>query len=301
MKKHISVLILFVLFVACKKEKQQQSQVTDKGYPVNFSVSGFSSTTIPIKDNSKIRVNDVTPGALPFKYLYYKLYKSSTGASFHSIIQGVLAPNIGHFNDTIPPGQYTVAIIGSNLPLSFTKSIDTAFHVGSNVSVPDRDMFFKKYALNVTGNLSPQNIVLDRVVAQVEVNIEDAIPANTPSISISYKDMYYFSVVRETFFPVAAAPLDGIGGASDLGTVTQNITPADVGTTNYKISGFIDDVINPVTITIKAGNITRVIPNIKFTKNTKTILTGKLFSGSASSFNISYNPVFSTDTLKVGL
>lgn len=301
MKRYTLVLILFVLFSACKKDKQQQqSQLTDKGYPVSFSVSGFSSVIVPINNNSKIKLNDVnTP---PFKYLYYKLYKTSATASFHSIVQGVLAPNVGHFNDTIPPGQYTVSIIGANLPLTFTKPTDTAFHVGSNVSVPDRDLFFKKYALNVTGNLSPQNITLDRIVAQVEVNIEDAIPVGISSVSLSYKDLYFFSIIRNAApFYSAASPVDGISGVNDiLGTVTQTITTSDVGTTNYKIRGFIDDTVNPVTITIKAGGITRVIPNIKFTKNTKTILTGKLFSGTASSFNISYNPVYS-DTLKVGL
>jgi hypothetical protein len=302
MKKHISILLLFALFASCKKDKQQQSQLTDKGYPVSFSITGFSSVIVPINNNSKIKVNDATTDTLPFKYIYYKIYKNATSASFHSIAQGVLAPNLGHFNDTVPPGQYIVTITGANLPLSFTTPTDTAFHIGSNVNVPNRDLFFKKYTLNVTGSIPQQNIVLDRIVAQVEVNIEDAIPASVASISISYKDLYFFSTVRNAApFKSAGSSLDGLSGVYDLGTVTQNITAADVGTTNYKIRGFIDDTVNPVTITIKAGGVTRVIPNIKFTKNTKTILTGKLFTGAASSFAVSYNPVYSTDTIRVGL
>jgi hypothetical protein len=161
-------------------------------------------------------------------------------------------------------------------------------------------IYFGKTTITVGNGDSAQGISINRVVGQVEVNIEDAMPANVSSISIAAignHAAFFFN--SEISGESAASSEDEV----TYNFITRQVTAADIGTTNFKVSGYILNTTTPISIIVKAFDsqqnlITfKRIDNVQFNKNKRTILSGHLFTPNTSpqQFNIYLNQAWNAD------
>jgi hypothetical protein len=279
MKRYITYcLVIAALITSCKKDKKNNPDAK-KLYPITFNISGLKQTTKTSGITGKLTIN-----ALPDST--QKLYYVLSGAQTKLLFQTSAVPGFGIIKDSLPAGNYTVGLIQARGNLQSTNSAFTT----------DSDTYFKLLPITVSNGPINSNVTLDRINGKLEVNIEDAIPATISSISVTIT-----SDANNFLISAGAKPQSPV-----IRTYTKTITPADIGKTNVKISGPIFNVTAPFSVTIKAtGTGTSYLPkkvdNVTCDRNTKTTLTGKLFTAPTSGFDISINGSFDTDTIKTGL
>jgi hypothetical protein len=165
------------------------------------------------------------------------------------------------------------------------------------VNVP---LFFSKTTLVVGNQNTTSNITLNRVVGQVEVDLQDAMPANVAYIVIARQneDGGFMINTETSTFPVE--------NEDDQGNLIDNgenvITSSEIGKTDLLFYRFIWNTATPVTIILQARDknsqvlFTKTIPNVPFYQNRRTILTGKLFNNTSSNqFTLTTNQAWGPD------
>lgn len=211
--------------------------------------------------------------------------------------------------DSLAAGTYTVVLVGSTddmgINLHDTSTSDDQYVTYSPLSsakVYQNDaidilpwsqvIFFGKKTVTVGNSNSTQSLSISRVVGQLEVNIEDAIPANVKTIAIAgVGNNAAFLFGQE----ISADPIEGGSDESDIDFIFGNITASDIGKTNYQVYGYIMNVTTPMSIIIKAYDASnnlitsKTVNNVQFGKNKRTILSGRLFTPAATQFNITAN------------
>jgi len=322
--KNLSHYILLLMVVtalqACKKDNHTDPVVNtpDKLYPITFNVTNTVQQT---KLASKMGTTASFPISEPYinplkggiNTIDYMLYDVNGILKKHSTFHSPEA-NFGSISDNVSAGNYTVAIVGSidssgysNRNIGedgyyrFVSVQDSLFGYAYSSSIYSTsggeeqwyDAFFKKFSLTVPGSGINQNITLTRIVAQVELYILDALPDNATSLSFEIKDdRSYYSALKD----MPAAQI----------TTHSNIHSTNITNTNrknFKISAIVVDTASPFSAIVSVygtnGLITKkTINDIRCQKNTKTILSGKLFSCGAtngSGFQISVKTGFDGD------
>jgi hypothetical protein len=280
MKRYIPTIILLFLYLAgCKNDKQNTPPPSGKTYKVIFNASSPSQngSSTEGKVINGLKSNAVGPVSSSAKMLYYDVYNSN-GQRLHEIKQDSTLNYFGRIADDLPAGTYAFYFAaGQNSLVPSQNSFST-----STGSARWADWFFKKVTLTVTDSSINQDVILERMVGQLQLNIEDAFPANASKISITtvgefarydfVQNVYTYPEDRETFFGIPTAnnkPIILIG---------NTLTPITIKITCY------DN--NSKVLTQK------VVSNVQFAKNVKTILSGKLFSTSQGDFAIGVNSDF---------
>lgn len=287
-----------VIMASCKKEHAK----SPTSHSVSFNLTGFSqqlapftlaksSIEAPINNNKFNKTLASNPLSSAFTDLYYIVYDAN-GNYLHMLHQTSTNTNFGVITDNLQTGTYTAVFIGSSSTLpatGFTNvSLQDAYIASTNYGTSVGDIFYKKVGLNVSQNDSNQSIGLDRIVGQIQVNIEDAIPSPVSSLKIFLNNYSAYSISQAT-------PLTTSTGTSN----TVSLTQADIGTTNYNKLSIIAlgnlNNINSVTLAsytyIGVNGLTpdvythRTIYNIPCQANKITLLTGTLFGGTSSSNN----------------
>ena len=219
--------------------------------------------------------------------------------------------------DSLAAGTYTIVVIGSdddmgvnNHNTSWSDFENIAYtplaqakvyqNQGLDVRPLSQVIYFGKTTITVGSGDSAQGLTINRVVGQVEVNIEDALPANVSSISIAAIGNH-----AAFFFNSETSGEPGfINDEVTYNFITRQVTAADIGTTNFKVAGYIMNITTPITIVVKAFDsqqnlITfKRIDNVQFNKNKRTILSGHLFTpnnASPQQFNIYLNQAWNAD------
>ncbi|MCQ6957585.1 hypothetical protein [Mucilaginibacter aquariorum] len=218
--------------------------------------------------------------------------------------------------DSLAAGTYTIVITGSDDELSANNHNSQWADFENIVYYPlvqakvyqsqaldvrpvSQVIYFGKTTITVGSGDSAHGITINRVVGQVEVNIEDAIPANVSSISIA-------AIGNHSAFLFNSETSAEPGYIEDEVTynfITRQVTAADIGTTNFKVAGYIMNITTPISIVVKAFDsqqnlITfKRIDNVQFSKNKRTILSGHLFTPNTSpqQFNIYLNQAWNAD------
>lgn len=219
--------------------------------------------------------------------------------------------------DSLAAGTYTIVVAGSdndmginyhdtnwsdNSGISYLPLAQAKVYQNQSLDVTpvSQVIYFGKTTITVGAGDSAQGFSLNRVVGQLEVNIEDAIPANVANISIAAIGN------NSAFFFNSETSGESPAGGEDEATynfINAPVTAGNIGTTNFKVSGFIMNTNTPITILVRAFDsaqnlITfKRIDNVQFSKNKRTILTGKLFAPATSpqQFNIFLNQVWNAD------
>jgi len=277
--------LLFVIasLISCKKDHKPTTTNINNNtfYKVNFDLSGATSNTAANAANSRLKLSGIYEDTV--RHLYYKVYNSSKKV-VSEITQSSNFTSYGHIRDSLQAGNYTVAMGMGQLFMSDTDLLITG------------DVFFKKFPLTVSNSPVSSTVVLPRIVARLDVNIEDAVPASATNIAVTINDFKWsYSIWDET------------PKGSRVETFNFPLTTADVGIKNKKLSIININTVSPFSVTIKATgpnnySATKTVSNIICTPNTKTTLTGKLFDVGSypNSFTIKFNEAFGTDTIRVG-
>lgn len=293
-------ILLCTVLTACKKDNKQAVKHDSKLYTVSFKVNNFSQQHVKFQDNS-VRpktLNSVeyysATDTITSPALYYRVY-DSTGTLVHSIYQDSLTTNFGNITDQLMPGTYTVVMIGAeNEP--FTNEGVKKLVVYSNVYNIEQlaneqiyydeekaglsqffnETFLKKFTLTVGSSDITQNVTLPRIVGQLIVNIEDAIPPNAQSITLTIGSISYV-------YNLGPGVPDVKG---DSGSINYAVVP---GVTNFKMYNYILNTISPFTVTISAYDnsngliASKTIQNVTCAANQQITLTGNLFGGTGNS------------------
>lgn len=294
--------IISVLAISCKKEHNINNQPGQKTYNVRFKIDGFSQSSGPFKTHA-VRTNSVTADSLKnsIDVLYYLVYKNTF--RYRKIVQYSIDPNFGTITDSFDagnvdmPNNYKVVVVAgkTNLidiykGLEPTADLDEFQYVDNGVVKFFNDAFYK--SIEFTTPDSTYNLSLDRAVAQLQVKINDAIPANAKNIVLTFND--YQSIYATNGLP----RLD----KAQQRTVTVSATP---GAINTVVSAILLNTLSPFNIEIKctdaADNVLAVknVAGVSCKVNEITVLSGNLFSPTGgNSFNVTYDPVWGTPVIK---
>jgi hypothetical protein len=303
------IISLSVMLCSCHKDRNANVGPANKAtYNVKFNV-GFTESTAPfITNNLKLRLASTGTDTLAshINIVYYMLY-DSTGTAIRRITQTSSDTSFGTISDKIAAGTYTVAIIAGDGTLAEvnleTDGTILPMHdyfgyvtTGTTNFAPWKDTFLKKFNITVNGTTSNYNVSLDRIVAQLQVNVQDSIPSGAANLSVKVKQDF------SNFYIQGNVPTSPVSPTFKL----TNLVP---GATNTLITADVINTTTPfsveITCTNAAGTVTyadKTVTNVTCVQNQVTLLTGTLFGGTVTgnSFKVTYNPAWNTTPLNIG-
>jgi hypothetical protein len=297
------LLAISVATVSCSKQNETATpEKSDKLYDVNLSVSTFSTEIVGLTSSvgstrgAVSATNSTNAVGDQISYIEYAIYNSS-GLLVKNATQVKSLATFGTINEQLPAGSYRIFILGSTDTYIISKDNYASVYVyfGNRIA----DSFMKTIDIKVAEEPLSQSVVLERVVGKLEVQITDAIPANTAKITISSSSgtAVYFNNSYERN-PYAKS-------------TETTLTSADYGKLNFISSSFIiplnsGSIISDVSI--RAYNTTgglmvdKIVKDVKVETNKKTVMTGKLFTTPAATttgFSIGLNSDWNTTTNNV--
>lgn len=262
-------------FTACKKKSNNIPDPSGKTYTVTFNTVGTPGRILI--SSPKTAVNAVqtdTPASAVATMLYYVVTDTvhTNKTIYRTISQDSTTAGFGHIVDHLPAGNYLVNIFAGQHGLT---EISGQLTYNGLKNASWEDTFYTQVPLTVTNSDITQNVSLSRLVAELEVNINDAIPANahTFALTFTYEYQYYY-------FTTSAPYLNGYAF-----TYTNTIPASAVGQKNYQFSTIILNTSSPAVVHLVCydANLNKLsdktINNITLQKNTRTILSGNMFSG----------------------
>lgn len=309
-----------VMLYACKKQAVvADTKETNTLHPVTFNTSGFKAYTESITtQQSGLKVNEESPITGLYtdpQYMAYTVYNSSN-TLIRDRIYNYGSSGFSTVKDSLPNGTYTAIFIASPIPSYEYRGSQLYFSFdGPNIQTKWGQfppVFIKKLTFTVGSGGYTQAVVLNRVTAQLQVKIEDAIPAEAKSIEVSATgELGAYSYALE--LPVQE-PVVVTGAGSAYPETTTPYTP-QLRYTNTLTAGQVNfgttpmsvlNTVSPLTVTIKILNTTgnvlflKTIPNVTFQRNTRTILKGKMFTNSATGtgIDIGFSTSFAADSVK---
>ena len=262
MKKFLSICALAALLIGCKgNDEPNQQQVV-------FRVTNFTSTTEPMDAPRRAPQSLIDDGdALTDLYLF-----DGTTQLIHQT------------SDQEDFGTITVLLTTGNHTLHFvaTRSTGLSYDGGILACTSLKNTFGKTMQLNVAGG-GDQNVTLDRLSGKLIITINDAIPSGASNLRIQLGDRYT-SLDIASLYGTSPAAFD------------QNLNiSGKVGTSGYSITLYMlapDADGYETTFTLTATNtssevIGQATGTITIAPNTKTLLSGNLFTGTRSFISLS--------------
>ncbi|WP_158827266.1 FimB/Mfa2 family fimbrial subunit [Mucilaginibacter lacusdianchii] len=303
--KFIYIVLLSICFASCKKDSKNTNtdKPAEKLYPVTFGVSSFTQNSIPLsvgKQTNTIVTTATSTLKDTLDVLYYYLVDADGKVRSH-IQQTSSASNFGTIKDSVAAGTYTVVFTGGKSGLqgiNNTPVIPASAPLANNITftyntsspgqyiAPWQDFFYKKFTVQIPTNNSNKQINLDRVVAQLQVVIKDALPANVASVAVFISnDLYDQNLLN----------LKTTG--SENSRTFKMLTETEKGKSNYTLTTYTMAYGAPFKVTINCYDnnggllISKQVDDVTAQANKRTILSGNLFTPSTSSnaFNVSVN------------
>lgn len=266
--KHLYIIILAALFVACTKD--DSPVLSDSVAKITFAISGdfkltshdfTRSLTADGKDMTDVWVLDYVDGTL-----VQQLHQSdNTAADFGT-------PTLN-----LAIGTHHIYFVASR---GFAATLNTDDHTLTFGNV--RDTFWKDYAITITSGTTSgsRSVTLDRVVTKLKVVFSDAIPAGATTFNITPATWYY-GINYTTGDPISATPSQPI---------TVNIPSSEIGVIGETVSifGFSSTTEWTTDISLNCknsadavlGNAT--ITSAPFVRNRVSEYTGPLFGDSGA-------------------
>jgi hypothetical protein len=221
-------------------------------------------------------------------------------AGFYSTV----SPPFDTITDSLATGTYTIIIVAASINLSSGRYVPGHYEPGYNDfyintqqeeslhggvyynplssanfqydwgldAIPNSaDTYYYRGTLTVGTQDIEQTFVLNRIVGEMEVNIEDVGLGDGGAFYVTL-DNEYMGLNLNDFSPVYQAEALGIGSPID------SIRSSPTNTTFYH---YIINTTSPINVTITyvdANNkgVNKTISGVQFARNVKTILTGKI-------------------------
>ena len=258
MKKLFFISALAALLIGCKGQNEPgQQQVT-------FKVSNFTSTTEPLKAPASLVDGD---DALTDLYLF-----DGTTQLIHQT------------SDQDDFGTITVLLTTGNHTLHFvaTRSTGLSYEGGILACTSLKNTFGKTMQLNVAGG-GDQNVTLDRLSGKLIITINDAIPSGASNLRIQLGDRYTSLDIASLYGTSPAAFDQNVNISGKIGTSGYSITL-------YMLAPDADGYETDFTLTATNASsevIGQATGTITIAPNTKTLLSGNLFTGTRSFISLS--------------
>jgi len=228
--------------------------------------------------------------------------------------------------DSLAAGSYTIVVTGSNKelgvnnddindfesdftfynpllpPVNRDSTSRAAVYVGEGLDPFPRsqEIYFGKIQITVGNQNSTQSICINRIVGQLELNLEEPIPSNVAYIGVAregeLEGYLFYNEVPFGYTFLDDQPINQDAEAS-------KINASDRGKPNYKTDRFVVNTVTPINVKLIALDasfnviVQKTVHNVRIYKNKRTIISGKLFStGPASQqFTINANQAWAPD------
>ena len=301
----IPFLVFLCLFWCCKKPHDPHEPGGTKKYPVNFTVSGFDQHMEELGKTTDTLTDYIG-------YLYYVVFQQDNGY-VHKIEQVTTDDDFGTIYDSLPAGQYIIALVGSKDPVTLE---DYHHEPTPNFLVmrfPGTDAFYKRLVLSVNGAVN-QTVSLDRIVGKLKVIIKDRIPYDAHSIILT-PSLYPPPVPDVPYgypdaFNLRSGEMLPNGGPGDnlvYNGMYHEFTPTEKGMLDFSMEDYIlMPVTDTFTVHLSAAYASgqtissKILYNIRVSPGKRTVLSGKLFDnlpGNDSGINVIIaNPEWSADS-----
>ena len=265
MKKFLFFSALVALLFGCKGQNDPEQVQA-----VKFQVSTFTKTTEPMPSPRKAPILDDEGGtALTDLFVFdgttQLAHQTNDDENF-----GIVTLNLTHGNH--------------NLSFILTRSAGITVENGVMTFTSVRSTFGKLLALNVTASTGAQDLTLDRISGQLQLTINDAFPTTANEIEF---------VVNPRYSQLNVANLQGVNGDEWSQRVSCTAKQGQSGvsyTFNHICPSLTDEYTADVTINIynSGGSViyTVTIDDVRFAANTKTLLSGNLFTVPSASVGV---------------
>lgn len=272
MKKLFLCAAIAVSLLACKSkdepENLQKQQVT-------FKVTTFEQTTEPMNSPRKAPQATILDdeGGVALTDLY--VFDGTTQLAHQT-------------NDDPSFGTVTLNLTHGEHNLSFicTRSTGISVENGVMTFTGIRPTFGKLLALNVSGSTPAQNLELDRITGILYITINDAFPATANQIEF---------VMANKYNSINVASLLGVNGAewsqkvSCTGKVGQSGVQYNFNTICPSLTEeYTSDLTINVYNSLNAVIYSVTIEDVRFAANTKTLLSGNLFTTPSASVSVNH-------------
>ena len=274
MKKLFLCAAIAVCMLACKSkdepENLQKQQVT-------FKVTAFEQSTEPMGSPRKAPqatiLDDEGGVALTDLYVF-----DGTTQLAHQV----------YSDDTQAFGTVTLDLTHGNHNLSFICTRSTGISVENGVMTFSgiRPTFGKLLALNVSSSTPAQNLELDRITGQLSITINDEFPASANQIEF---------VMENKYSQINVASLLGVNGEewSQKVSCTAKVGQSGVQYNfNTICPSLTEEYTSDLTINIynaqNAVIYSVTIEDVRFAANTKTLLSGNLFTTPSASVSVNH-------------
>ena len=265
MKKVLFFSALAALLIGCKGQNDPEQVQA-----VQFKVSTFTQTTEPMPSPRKAPILD-DEGGTALTDLY--VFDGSTQLAHQTSDQqdfGTVILNLTHGNH--------------NLSFILTRSTGITVENGVMTMSSIRSTFGKLLALNVTASTGAQDLTLDRISGQLQLTINDAFPTTANEIEF---------VINPRYTQMNVTNLQGVNGDEWSQRVSCTAKQGQTGvqyTFNHICPSLTDEYTSDVTINIynAGGSViyTVTIDDVRFASNTKTLLSGNLFTTPSASVGV---------------
>ena len=270
MKKTILLMAMVAVLFACKSKDEPQAK-----QQVTFKVTAFEQTTEPMGSPRKAPQATILDdeGGVALTDLY--VFDGSTQVAHQT-------------NDDQNFGTVTLDLSHGNHNLSFvcTRSTGITYDAGVLSATSLRSTFGKTLTLNVSGSTPAQNLTLERLTGLLSITINDEFPATANQIE-------FIMATRYTSLNVAT--LCGANGAewSQKVSCTGKVGQSGVYYSfNFLAPSLDDEYTSDVTINIynslNAVIYSVTIEDVRLAANTKTLLSGNLFTSPSASVSVNH-------------
>ena len=268
MKKVLFFSAIAALLIGCKGQN-----TPEQVQAVKFKVSTFTQTTEPMGSHHK------APQAT--------ILDDEGGTALTDLFVFDGTTQLAHqTNDDANFGTVTLNLTHGSHNLSFilTRSAGITVENGVMTFTSVRSTFGKLLSLNVTASTGAQDLTIDRISGQLQLTINDAFPTTANEIEF---------VVNPRYSKLNVANLQGVNGDEWSQRVSCTAKQGHSGvqyTFNHICPSLTDEYTADVTINIynAGGSViyTVTIDDVRFAANTKTLLSGNLFTVPSASVGV---------------
>lgn len=269
MKKAFLCLAAVCCLVACNN--QNTPEPTQE---VTFHISAFEQSAAPMgiapKQNATI-LDDVDGVALTDLYIF----DGSTQLAHQTSDQ----EDFGTITLTLTHGSH-------NLSFVCTRSTDISVANGTMTMGGVKPTFGKLITLNVTNSTPAQDLTLQRLTGQLVITVLDAFPAATKEIEFVINPRYSALDVTTLCGTNSEEFVQRINCESKAGKTNQQFTM------NLIAPSLTDEYTAALTINVYGDGGTALycvsLDEVRLAANTKTLLSGKLFTAPSATVNVSH-------------
>lgn len=293
-------ILALCLFAACKKQKNDDFELTEKQelFKVAFQLTGFTETNRPFKKLASTTGDPGNPKEASINQIVYVLLNENKTPI--DTFERAVKPSENQLNLELEKGNYTLRAIGfdnrapnGNVDVSYLRGSTVYFtfqaqYIDGLDTRNIGEVFTLQQDLQIEKDTTYSELNLNRFSVRLEVNVEDEIPEGISYIDLSVNsssNLYMtapdnsavWAITRPNMMPTYVSrkiPVQELIGLSNVMFAANYLLAGQ----NY---GATEEVLTNVQLKAydldKKLVLTKELKDVKFIPNHITRLSGKLF------------------------